>query len=354
MSVPALADPSYPDPTPTPRPSAAPSPSPAPTVTAGPARQVPAIESSLDTQRVIGRVNGLVDELTTLGDSLKEGVSPKQMKTTVQKIDTALDSASKFMAPGGGVSQSSDRIQAKMQDAVEQLQDSMTRTEKGEGSVGMFLHDPELAQELKEVSAKASKLLTHKYEIRFVLDVGIQEIPAYPLSNSRSYLNIGIWPRPDYYYLFGVANDPRGTLTVTNTTTTDASGNSTSTLSTQVNETGFVFTGMVGKLFFDRRLDLSIGILYGDLDVSAAANLGFGDYVNRLRLEFDVYSHGVGAPNETRVNLILRPVPAIYFQVGLDGYNRVDGQLPWMYGVGLTFDDKDLRFLIETAMANVF
>jgi hypothetical protein len=239
-----------------------------------------------------------------------------------------------------------------MQDAVEQVQDAMVRTSQGQGSVGMFLHDPELAEELRQVAAKASKLLTHRHKFRFVIDIGVEQIPAYTLSNSRAYFNLGIWPAEDRYYLFGFAQDPRGMPTVTNTTTTDSNGNTTETYQSQMVETGFVFTGMLGKVFFEKRLDLSVGVLYGDLDVSVAGNIGPRDHEDRIRLRSDFYSHGIGAPSEIRVDLILRPVPALYVQGGIDGYHAVDNRVPWLYGAGITFTDDDIKFLFETYLSN--
>ncbi|MDR3607139.1 MAG: hypothetical protein P4M08_07150 [Oligoflexia bacterium] len=317
-------------------------------------REVPVSSEAKEAQDVMNRVNSLTNQLTGLGTQLKSGLPPDQLHETVQKINQALTNASKMLSPRSGINETEQRVAAKLADAMEQLKDASARIEQGQGSIGMMLKDPELGQELKEVATKFQKLMSHKHELRFVIDIGAEEVVGYSEGTSRAYFNLGIWPTEDYYYLFGFADDPRGKVTIVHTTVIGPSGNATSTDTYKVDETGFVFTGMVGKQFFRKRLDLSAGFLYGDLDMSAAGNLGPRDLEDRLKLRVDFYSHSIGEPLNERITLILRPWPVVYGVGGVDGVRRVGGTVPWLYGVGITFDDADIRYLFNTYLANAF
>src|SRR5262249_38074884 len=108
---------------------------------------------------------------------------------------------------------------------------------------------------------------------------------------------------------------------------------------------GLQFTAMLGKLFF-RRIDLSAGILNNDGDASLMLDLGpYGDE-DRLQIRNDVYSRGSGFGLDDRVTVNIRPFPtSLYFTGGLESVKKVDNKTPWFGGVGLSFNDDDIKLL---------
>jgi phospholipid/cholesterol/gamma-HCH transport system substrate-binding protein len=305
-------------------------------------RQIPVGAESRDMQAVMNKVDGLVTELTQLTTNLKQALNPEELRGTMRQLNKTLENASRTLSPEGGLNQTAQRALAKLEDAIEQLRTMLTRINQGQGSVGMLLNDPSYALEFKELLQKANKLLGHVNDIRFVIDVGGQKIRGY--DSDRGYFKLAIWPNPERYYLLGISLDPRGRRTIT-TTTTVAGGQTATTETTQVEETGILLTGMIGKVFFQHRLDLAVGALYGDGAVTVAGNLGPTGIEDRLRLQVDVYSRGIGYPTDARVNLMLRPYSGLYIQGGVEGFHSVAGLTPWMYGAGVTFDDEDIKLL---------
>jgi phospholipid/cholesterol/gamma-HCH transport system substrate-binding protein len=305
-------------------------------------KNIPVGEESRDMQAVMNKVDGLVTELTQLTSNLKQALNPEELRYTMKQLNKTLENASKTLSPEGGINQTAQRALAKLEDSVEQLRTMLTRINQGQGSVGMILNDPVYATELKELLQKANKLLGHVDDIRFVIDVGGQKIRGY--DSDRGYFDLKIYPNPTRYYLLGVALDPRGRRTITDTTTT-AGGQTSVTQTTQVEETGILLTAQVGKLFFERRLDLAVGVLYGDGAITIAGNLGPQGMEERLRLESQVYSRGIGYPTDLRLNLIIRPYSGLYVQGGVEGFHTVNSLLPWSYGAGVSFDDEDIKLL---------
>jgi hypothetical protein len=205
-----------------------------------------------------------------------------------------------------------------------------------------MLNDPVYADELEKALKSLNKILGRASEFRFIVDIGGQRLRGY--DGSRGYFKFLIWPNPDHYYLLGISVDPRGRRTITNTVT-EAGGTATSIRTTQVEETGLLLTGMIGKLFFDRRLDLSIGALYGDGAVSAAINFGPLGREDYLQLRGDVYSRGQDVPTDGRLTLTAKVYQGLYVDGGLESFRKIEGKTAWSYGAGVAFDDEDIKML---------
>jgi phospholipid/cholesterol/gamma-HCH transport system substrate-binding protein len=305
-------------------------------------RQIPVGETSQDMQAVVNRVDGLVNEMTQLTSNLRQAINPEELRTTMKQLNKTLENASKTLSPDSGLNQTAQRTLAKLEASIDQLRDMLTRMNKGEGSVGRIMNDPVFADELEKALKSMNKILGRASEFRFVVDIGGQRLRGY--DGSRGYFKFYIYPSPDRYYLLGISVDPRGRRSITNIVT-EAGGTATSVRTTQVEETGILLTGMVGKLFFDRRLDLSIGALYGDGAVSAAINFGPVKHEADLQLRGDVYSRGQDVPTDGRLTLTARIFEGLYLDGGLESFRKIEGKTAWSYGAGVAFDDEDIKLL---------
>jgi phospholipid/cholesterol/gamma-HCH transport system substrate-binding protein len=313
-------------------------------------REIPVGEQGQDIQHLVTRVDELVNEMTNLTTNLKSAINPEELRTTMKQLNRTLENASRTLSPEGGLNQTAQRTLAKLEDAIEQLRDQMTRVNKGEGSLGMLLNDPTYADELRLAIRNVNKLLAKASTVRFVLDIGGEEINAY--NGGRGYVRLQIYPRQDYYYLLGISIDPRGKISQLDTTTT-AGGVTTATSSRQIEPTGILITGMVGKVMWNR-LDLSVGALNGDGSVSASFRLGPLGREEMFQLRNDAYTRGSGIGMDDRISAIIKPWEgsphpwrALYVRGGLEGFKTTNtgGVLPWSFGGGLTFDDEDIKLL---------
>ncbi|HUP56601.1 MAG TPA: hypothetical protein VM598_04055, partial [Bdellovibrionota bacterium] len=305
-------------------------------------RNIPVGKSTEDVQQLVNRVDELVDQMTGLTNNLKKAINPEELRTTMRQLNTTLANASRTFSPEGGLNQTAQRTLAKLEDAIEQMRDMITRVNKGEGSVGMLLNDPAYAQELKAAAENINRLLGRVGSVRFVVDIGAEQMRGY--DDGRGWFRLGIWPSHDRYYLLGITVDPRGRLTHTLTTTTVA-GQSTTTETLVTEKTGFLFTAMVGKVFWNR-LDLSVGALHGDGTLSASIWFGPNGREDLLQLRNDVYSRGpAGSGIDDRVTVTVKIWKAAYLKGGFEGFRKVGGALPWIYGAGVSFDDEDIKLL---------
>ena len=310
--------------------------------TPAPQRQIPVGGDGEDVQAMVKRVDTLVNEMSALTGNLKEALNPEELRTTMRQLNRTLENASRTLGPQGNLNQTAQRTLAKLEDAIEQMRDLMTRVNQGEGSVGMLLNDPAYAEEIRELIRNANKIVSKVNGMRFVVDIGGEKIQGYS-NQGRGGFRLGIWPAKDRYYLIGIAFDPRGARTET-TTEVCSSGTCSSSTASQTSPTGPLFTAMLGKVFF-RRLDLSIGAYYGD--GTASMNLLLGPRSNEEMLQFrsDVYARGGAGSVDGRLNLIAKVFMGAYLRVGLESFRKVNGLTAISYGAGVSFDDEDIKLL---------
>lgn len=311
-------------------------------------RDIPVEGDARDLDKLVGQVDGLVEQMTALTKDLKDAINPQELRRTMVQLNRTLENASRTLSPDGGLNTTAQRTLAKLEDAIEQLRDQMARVNRGEGSLGMVLNDPTYAEELRDAIRNVNRLLSQVGGVRFVVDVGAERLEAY--DGARGWFRLGIYPQRDRYYLLGISVDPRGRRTVTETTTRVNGTTLPTTETTVIEQSGVLLTGMVGKVLW-RRVDLSIGVLHNDATFSSTFYLGPTGREEMLQLRNDIYTQGQDRPVEDRISVRLKPFagwePArsIYFRAGLESIRKVNGQLALFYGAGIIFDDQDIKLL---------
>ncbi len=315
-------------------------------------KEIPVGSGTQDVQVLVNRVDSLVGELTKLTGNLKEGINPGELRKTMVQLNRALESASKTLSPEGGLTTTAQRALSKLEDSIEQLRDLMTKINQGKGSVGMLLNDPSYADEIREAIRNVNKLLSRVGSMRLVVDMGVEQLPAY--TDGRGWFRLGIYPTPDRYYLVGLSVDPRGKVSASTTTTTTGSL-TTTTSTTQVEKSGVLITAMLGKILLNR-FELAAGVLHGDATARLGLRLGGAEEEERLQIQSEVYTHtnnaSSGAEVNARVNLQMAPfggpyLKTVYFRGGIDSITKVNDKLSWNGGVGLMFDDNDIKILFS-------
>jgi phospholipid/cholesterol/gamma-HCH transport system substrate-binding protein len=312
-------------------------------------KDIPVAGGSTDMQQVMSQLNGLMNEVKGVTTSLKESINPEEIRNTVKQLNKTLETASKVLSPEGGLTVTAQRSLIKLEDAIEQLRDQMTRINQGEGSVGKILNDPIYAEELQKALVNMNHLLNRAGELKLTVTLGLQELSAY--DGARSFVEVQIIPKPDRYYLIGVSSDPRGSITQ-EIDTTQAGGTTNSQTTTRVNKGGFQFTAMIGKIF-NQRFDLSLGLHYGDGAGQVGFNLGPKENVQMVQAKAELYfrsqSDGGNFTSEPdgRIYAIFQPYSVLYLSGGVEGFRQVSGKLSMFYGGGIRFEDEDIKLLFS-------
>jgi phospholipid/cholesterol/gamma-HCH transport system substrate-binding protein len=305
-------------------------------------REVPVGQGSQDVQQVVNQVNSLVNEVTSLTQSLKQAIKPEELRTTMQQLNRTLENASRTLSPEGNLTTTAQRTLTKLEDAIEQLRDTAIKINRGEGSAGMFLHDPYYAESVKELLKNANQLLNKASGMRFVVDLSGVSLPAG--DGSRGAFMAAIWPRRDRYYRLGVSVDSARGRQIVMTTTTESGGVSTTVRSTTREETALMISAMIGRVYFNR-IDLSAGVLHNDGAVSLFGFLGPHGREENFKLGVDLYSRALGQGFDSRFSGVAKIFDALYLTAGMESVNQLNGKVNYFCGAGVSFDDEDIKIL---------
>ena len=305
--------------------------------------EIPVGEESPDVQHLVHRVDDLVQQISGLTGNLRQAINPDDLKKTMKQLNSTLESASRTLSPESGLNQTAQRTLAKLEDGIEQLRDLMTRVNKGEGSVGMLLNDPVYAQEIHTAIKNLNLLLNKVSAVRFTPDLGAVWLSAF--NGARGWFHLGIWPKPNRYYLLGLGSDSRGRVSNTTVSTTVGSGSPVQVTSQVTDFTSMFLTAMMGKVYHDR-WDLSVGLLYGDGAISLKYNFGPQDWVDQFQVGTDAYIH-VGSGLNARLYVNAQPFKSVYVKAGLEQLPFVTqgSSVSYFVGAGLSFDDEDIKLL---------
>jgi len=309
---------------------------------------IPVARTSRDVQEIVDQADQLVHEMRSLTESLKEAISPEELRATIHQLNVTLEHASKTLSPEGNLTTTAQRVLSKLEDAIEQMRDQFTRVNQGKGSLGRLLNDPAYADEINKAIKNLNQVLSKVGGMRLVVNVGAETIPAY--EGSRGWFRLAIWPSPGRYYLLGLSWDPRGKVSILRTTTT-VGGVSTVTNTETFEESGMLFTAMLGKVFFGR-LDLAIGLKHGDTTLRSAIWLGPEGREDHLKIVNEVYSRPPGVSTfsrrvSDRVFLEYNPMLTVYLKAGIESVFRINGKMAYSFGAGLSFDDDDIKILFS-------
>jgi phospholipid/cholesterol/gamma-HCH transport system substrate-binding protein len=301
-----------------------------------------------ELQDTVKKVGKLVDQLTLMVGDLREVTQQKEFKETVMNINAAMKHLELLLRPTGKVMKNVDQAMESLRNTMASAEAVLGKIKDGEGTIGKFVNDPTLYDDLRAAIQSVNLLLGKAGLLRTFVDIGAWEIPAY--RGARASFKVMIQPNPGRYYLIGISNDPRG-LSRTTTTTDSVNGQPPSTEVKTVNEErGLRLTAMFGKYFGP--LDLSIGLLedYG------AVGAGFWfDSARRYGIHADLYSLGKSQPVTARVYARAQLISSLYISGGIDQiqkfpYTEPNGtqnkRLTYFFGGGLFFDDDDLKYLL--------
>lgn len=297
-------------------------------------------DNQKDLQELLQRMDSVVQQVSGVVQKVHQSIDPEEIRSTLKQLNKTLEGAANTFSPKGNLNQTAQRSLGKLEAAIEQLQEILTRVNEGKGSLGKIINDETYAQELKKALQGVNQFLSRVSRVRFHVDIGGIVIPSRNLG--RGWGQLGLWPSADRYYLVGVVVDGRGTVSQTKTTTT-VGGVSQTTFEEKVTTSSLLVTAMVGKLFLNNRLDLSVGALYGDGAASIAWRWGPAFFEDRFQWRGDAYFSRLQNRPDLRLTGLFQPIPCVCVRLGLESM-RSGG---FFYGAGVTFDDDDIKLLFS-------
>lgn len=311
------------------------------------AAEEPTLNASRDAelQDTVKKVGKLIDQLTLMIGDLREVTQQKEFKEMVINLSASMKHLEGMLRPDGKMGKNLAASVESMRATMASAEAIMNKVKEGEGTIGKFINDPSLYDDIRASIQSINLLLGKAGLLRTYVDIGAWQIPAY--EGARGFLKLTIAPNPGRYYLIGITLDPRGRDTKTTTTTcVNNCASPTVVVETKNEEKGLKITAMFGKYFGP--LDLSVGLM----EDKGAVGVGYWlDSARRFGVHADIYSMGTNKPITVRAYAKAHIYSALYVTGGIDQlpkYIDTKGAAKYTYfgGVGLSFDDDDLKYLL--------
>ncbi len=298
-----------------------------------------------ELQDTVKKVGKLIDQLTLMVGDLREVTQQKEFKETIINLNTAMKHLEQLLRPTGKTVKNLDAAMESLKNTMASAEAVMKKVQEGEGSLGKLVNDPSIYDELRGAIQSINLLLGKAGSLKTYVDIGGWAIPAYDGNKAR--FSVVIAPNPGRYYLIGITSDPRGRDKKTVTTTVVNNGAPSTEVKTVNEEKGLRITALFGKYFGP--LDLRVGLIEDNGAVGAGI---WFDPTRRFGIHADVYSPGKDQPIMIRAYARAQIWSAVYLTGGIDSHRRYynsntrTNSIPKFYGIGLFFDDDDLKYLL--------
>jgi phospholipid/cholesterol/gamma-HCH transport system substrate-binding protein len=226
--------------------------------------------------------------------------------------------------------------------AIESAASVAQKVDQGTGTVGKLVNDDTLHQNVAETAEGLNSVIGGL--ARLQTWVNLRSEFQLRTGAAKNYLQLSLRPSDDKQYIFEVVDDPRGRRQVTiedvQTTSPELGRNFQYRERRAVTTDDLTFSLMFAKRY--RWLQLRFGIIEG------TGGLGTNVYLldDRLELLFDINRFGEEARYPRFKGLaLLEVLPHLYLTGGIDDPLN-PGTVDYFLGLGVRFDDEDLKRLI--------
>ena len=247
-----------------------------------------------------------------------------------------------------------DDVVAKLDAVAADLKNITEKVNRGEGTVGKLLNDPETANKLNsaldgvnEVLRQVSDLKTsvsYRGEYRFNEANRDRLVPRSgdPRGGLKNYLGLKIQPKEDKFYYFEIIQDPAGRIKETKTIIRDADGNLVSTRRTTKIEERVKFSAEIAKTLY------GITLRGGMIENTGGVGADYAIIDPSLRVSVQAFDFTRTTNPNLKAELDYVFLRHFFVTAGAeDIINRTYGPL-YFGGAGFSYDDDDLKLLLST------
>ena len=295
-------------------------------------------EREEDLGDIIADVRDGVSEIKQFGASLN-AVMDQDNK---QKIERILASFDQTMTDVQGSARNFSLIAEKV--------------ERGEGTIGRLLNEESTISELEGAIKDIRDVLQPATKLNIAVDYHSEFSTE---ATSQHYVNGVFKTRPDRYYILGLTDTAYDQVETTTTTIVENSPVDVDSVETKreriQSERRFKFNLQFAKRWYD------LALRFGLFESSGGFAADYFVLQDRLKFSIEAFDWDL-ANKTTRRNVHLKSYVSllfynhIYAMAGIDdptrtdpATGRVDEDLAYFFGAGLTFTDQDLKTLLGTA-----
>ena len=293
------------------------------------------VRAMLENARLLtGNLNRIVvqndEKVGQVIDNLK-GAS-REMEKTFASLNEISEGVKKGEGTLGQLVRDKD-MAVKLNKTVASLQEVTDKINQGRGTIGKLINDEETVNNLNQSLTGISRYINKTESFRTT--IGYRGEYLTNTQDAKSYIDLRIQSRQDYFYLLGLAVDPRGRRTVINSTT-----NGVTTVTEQYDKSGLLFNAMIGKRFKD------IAVRGGIMESSGGAGMDLYLFKDKLKMTFEAFDFASDRNAHLKAGGEYRLLKNVYLNAGWDDFISNKGNSSPYVGLSIRFEDEDLKYLL--------
>jgi phospholipid/cholesterol/gamma-HCH transport system substrate-binding protein len=222
--------------------------------------------------------------------------------------------------------------------ALASLENTARKIDRGEGTLGKLVSNDSMYNNIDSAAKGISDYTTHFERLRTVL--GFRSEYMFP--EWKSYFTLDLKPTFDKYYTIEVINDPKNKFTQT-TTTTSPPG---TTVVQDTYEQKFLFSLLFNKRWGD------FAFRAGLMESTGGFGAAYYALDDRIKFSLDAWNFQSDEPGNLNPHLkatVSYDLNKLFFlDAGYDNFLNSQRAAAFA-GVGLRFDDEDLKYLLGSA-----
>ncbi|MEA1971049.1 MAG: MlaD family protein [Thermodesulfobacteriota bacterium] len=220
------------------------------------------------------------------------------------------------------------------------IRDITDKINKGEGTIGKLINDEDTVDNLNaglksiDKSMEGIERYVSKTE-QFKTFLSYRGEYLFDDGDGKGYFDLTIRPNEDKFYILGLVADPRGRLTVTDTT---VGGKTTRTETWEKDD--LLFTAQIGKRFKD------IALRGGIFESTGGVGVDYFAFNDNLQLTFEAFDFNSDENAHLKTYAEYRLLKHIYLSAGWDDFISSEGNESPFVGFSIKFEDEDIKYLL--------
>lgn len=326
------------------------------------ASDVMSVTASL--KKVVGGEEGeenlrsIIKNTRELSDNLNKVVEQNDEKFSIM-VDSLKNAAAEMEKTFAALSDITERINAgegtvgqlvnnegvfdKLDKTVASLEDITDKINRGEGTIGKLVNDEETVENLNASLKSIDKSMNSINSFitkgdQFRTFLGYSGEYLIRDGNYRGLFELKIQPREDKFYILGLASTPRGKREVTETTI-----NGVTTRKEVRHKDDLSFYALVGKRFRD------LVVKGGIIESTGGFGVDYYTLNDDLMLSFEAFDFDPDRNPHLRLFAEYRLFKHLYLRAGWDDFISDEGYESAFAGIGIRFEDEDLKYLLTNA-----
>lgn len=269
-------------------------------------------------------LNGMISENR---GNLKEGID--NLRTASLSLQQAMDTVNKVTREvGPGVTNTMNSVSSIAK-----------KIDEGEGTIGRLVNDKTLHENINKTVSGINSYIERTEN--FHTFIGYRGEYLFDARDTKSYLTLRIQPKADKYYLLEIVDDPRGKKTTeTRVVTTDGVVKTIKDVKTTEQ---IKISAQIAKRF------KNAVVRGGIIESTGGAGIDYYMFQDRVRWTLEAFDFASEGNPRLKAGATWNLSKFFFLTAGYDDFMSNVGLRSAYIGLGLQFQDEDLKYLLSSA-----